>query len=328
MTGRNRLFLSALLLTGTIAAAEDSAPSAQQLIDTAHAASDLSKLGPYILTGLVVANPGDKNEHHGHVTVYREADRARVDLEVDGQKDSRLTLGANSYFDPRPGLLAMTRTGHLDRSWDPGAESEAPPWIRAASGFGSVKPGKVTGVQLWCVDKNTGPLKTRLCFDAARGILLSTDTQSVIREEFLEYTSVGAVMFPQKIRILIPGLQPIEISQLQVTQETLALDVFAIPKDSMEFETCDKMEFPKAIHRPEPQFSEEARQRHVQGTVGLSVIITKEGKVGPILLIKPVGYGLDEVARDAISKSTFKPASCAGHPVNAEMHVEMEFNLR
>src|SRR5262252_9043326 len=119
MTGRDRFFLLALVLTGTMAAAEDSAPSAQQLIDAAHAASDLSKLGPYVLTGLVVVNPGDKHERQGQVTVYRDGERMRVDLEIDGQKDSRLTLGANSYFDPRPGLLAMTRIGHLDRSWDP-----------------------------------------------------------------------------------------------------------------------------------------------------------------------------------------------------------------
>jgi TonB family protein len=325
MTGRDRFFLLALVLTGMMAAAKDSAPSAQQLIDAAHAVSDLSKLGPYVLTGLVVVNPGDKNARKGHVTVYRDGDRTRVDLEIDGQEDSGLTLGANSYFDPRPGLLAMTRIGRLDRSWDPGAESEAPRWIQAKSSFGPVKPSKAAGVQLWCMDKNTGPLKTRFCFDAASGVLLSTDTQSVIRKEFLEFTSAGAVMFPRKIRMLVPGLQPIEISQLQLTQETLPLDVFAIPKDSMEFETCDKMEFPKAIHRPDPQFSEKAR--HGEGTVGFSVIITKEGKVGPIRLIRPVGHGLDDVARDAISKWTFKPGSCEGHPVNVEMYVEMDFHL-
>jgi TonB family protein len=326
MTNKNRLFSLVLLLTGGIALAKDDTPTAQQLIDAAHAASNLSTLGPYTLTGVVVLDAGGKRKQQGQVTIYRDGDRTRVDLEIEGLKDSRLTLGSRTYFDPQPDLLAVTRVAGLDRSWDPGDASDVPFWIHPKSSFGAVKPDTRAGIQVWCVDKMIGHGKERLCFDAVRGVLLSEETERT-RKEFSEFTSAGAVMFPQKIRMAFPGILPIEIDQIQVAAQTPAPDVFEIPKGAMEFEKCADMVPPKILHQPAPEFSEEAKRRHMAGVVGMDVIITKEGKVGWVRVISPLGNDLDQRARDGVARWTFKPGSCEGHPVNVEVYIETDFHL-
>jgi hypothetical protein len=326
MKSTTRLFSLVLLFAGVVAVAEDNAPSAQQLIDAAHGASNLSKLGPYTLTGFVVLDPDGKRKRQGHVTIYRDGDRTRVDLEVDGRNDSRLALGSRTYFDPRQDLLAVTRIGGLDRSWDPGFESDA--LIPVKSSFGAVKSDTTGGIQVWCVDKVTGDWKRRLCFDALRAVLLSQEIKPATRKEFSEFTSAGAVMFPQKIRMVFPGIPPVEINQIQVTAQAPAPEVFEIPKGAMEFERCADMVYPKVIHRPEPEFSEEARRGYKGGVVGMDVIITKEGKVGGVRVISPIGNVLDQRARDAVAAWTSKPGSCDGHPVNVEVYVEMDLHLR
>jgi TonB family protein len=322
---RNRLCSLVLLLAGSMAVAQDNAPSAQQLIDAVHRASNLSTLGPYTLTGLVVLDAGGKRKQQGQVTIYRDGDRARTDLEINGTMDSHLTLGSSTYFDPRQDLLAVTRIAGLDRSWDPGFESDA--LIPFKSSFGAVKPDTRAGIQVWCVFKMTFRWTRRMCFDAVRGVLLSEETEPATRKEFSEFTSAGAVMFPQKIRMAFPGIPPIEINQIQVTTQTPAPGVFEIPEGAMEFERCSNMVYPKAIRQPEPEFSEKAKRGNKGGVVGLDVIVTKEGKVGGARVISPVGNDLDQRARNAILKWAFKPASCDGHPVNVEMYVETDFHL-
>jgi len=326
MTNKNPLFLLILLLTGATALAKDDTPTAQELIDAAHGASDLSKLGPYTMTGLVMLDPDGKHKPQGYVTIYRDGDRTRVDLELDGQKDSSLTLGDKRYSDPQRDLLAVVRVGHLDRSWDPGDASDVPVWIHPKSSFGAVKSSKSGAMPAWCVDKKTGTRKTRLCFDVLRGVLLSEETDAANQKKFLEFTSLGAVMFPRKIKLAVPGILPIEISQIQVTQQHFAADVFAIPKDTMEFETCDDMKPPER-NPVDTQRLEEA-WRLQTGAVGLDVIVTKEGKAGAVRVTNRAGRELDRIARDAVSAWTFKPASCAGHPVNFEMAVEVDFRTR
>lgn len=82
---------------------------------------------------------------------------------------------------------------------------------------------------------------------------------------------------------------------------------------------------PRAIHTPEPQLSDEARQGRVQGSVVLTAVIDATGKPGDVRVTRSLGMGLDEKAIQAIRNWKFQPAMKDGRPVAAQVNIEVAF---
>jgi len=85
---------------------------------------------------------------------------------------------------------------------------------------------------------------------------------------------------------------------------------------------------PKVRSRVEPVYTFVARQARIQGTVLLHAIVTKDGGIQISRIIRPLGYGLEESAAEALSKWTFRSATLLGQPVNVALFIEVNFNLR
>ena len=85
---------------------------------------------------------------------------------------------------------------------------------------------------------------------------------------------------------------------------------------------------PKARSKVEPVYTQVARNAGVEGTVLLHAIITKEGKPRIMRIVRPVGYGLEESAAEALSRWTFQPATLMGQPVNVSLSIEVNFNVK
>jgi TonB family protein len=84
---------------------------------------------------------------------------------------------------------------------------------------------------------------------------------------------------------------------------------------------------PKATYTVPADYSEKARKARVQGVVGLRVIITSEGKIGDVTIVKKLNPDLDEKAVEAVHKWKFKPAIKDGQPVAVQINVNMQFAL-
>jgi TonB family protein len=84
---------------------------------------------------------------------------------------------------------------------------------------------------------------------------------------------------------------------------------------------------PRPIYHREPEFSEAARVAKFQGTVLLQLVVNKEGAPTNIRISRPLGYGLDEKAVEAVRSWTFSPAEKDGVPVNVAIAVEVDFHL-
>jgi periplasmic protein TonB len=84
---------------------------------------------------------------------------------------------------------------------------------------------------------------------------------------------------------------------------------------------------PRAIYDPDPDYSEEARKAHYQGSVILSVIVDASGHPKYIRIQRSLGMGLDEKAVAAVKTWRFEPAMKDGHPVAVQMSVEVNFHL-
>jgi periplasmic protein TonB len=84
----------------------------------------------------------------------------------------------------------------------------------------------------------------------------------------------------------------------------------------------------KCVYCPDPEYTDEARKEKLQGTVTLRVLVTADGRVGRVKIIKGLGLGLDERAMDAVRQWRFEPARDAGrHAIPEWVTVETTYRL-
>ena len=59
----------------------------------------------------------------------------------------------------------------------------------------------------------------------------------------------------------------------------------------------------------------------------MSVKINEIGRVTEVRVLKPLGFGLDEAAKTAVSKWLFRPATRAGIPTPGRKTIKVRFVL-
>lgn len=79
--------------------------------------------------------------------------------------------------------------------------------------------------------------------------------------------------------------------------------------------------------KPEPTYTEKARQKQHTGTVILRVVFASNGQIANIRVVQGLRYGLTERAIAAASRITFIPATKDGKPVSMWMQLEYNFYL-
>ena len=93
-------------------------------------------------------------------------------------------------------------------------------------------------------------------------------------------------------------------------------------------EMADVSEPPVLLERAEPHYPTEARSKGVRSaTVQLAIVITTQGRVTQARVLKPVGLGFDEEARNAVLRWRFRPAKKNGLAVAVRATVEVSFTL-
>lgn len=77
-----------------------------------------------------------------------------------------------------------------------------------------------------------------------------------------------------------------------------------------------------------PSYSDEAFYEKIQGTIILSTLITTAGQANDIYVLKGLGHGLDQQAREAVRHWQFKSAlGPDGKPAAVRMLIEVDFHL-
>jgi len=85
---------------------------------------------------------------------------------------------------------------------------------------------------------------------------------------------------------------------------------------------------PRLLYKSEPQYTEEARQAKVQGTVRLKALVNPEGNATGIRVLQSLGLGLDEAAVRCVKDWKFKPGTKDGQAVTVEVEMEINFRLK
>jgi TonB family protein len=84
---------------------------------------------------------------------------------------------------------------------------------------------------------------------------------------------------------------------------------------------------PQLIQKVEPDYTDDARDRHIEGTAVLSVVISDAGEPTDVAVVRSLDSGLDANAVAAVKQWRFKPATKDGQPVAVSAHIEVNFRL-
>jgi TonB family protein len=88
------------------------------------------------------------------------------------------------------------------------------------------------------------------------------------------------------------------------------------------------IEAPKLLREVKPDYTEDARVRHLEGEVVLEIVVRRDGSVGDLKLVRGLSGGLNERAMAAVRQWRFSPARRLGAPVDVIVEVAVEFKLR
>jgi protein TonB len=87
---------------------------------------------------------------------------------------------------------------------------------------------------------------------------------------------------------------------------------------------------PSVIKQVHPDYTQEAKDAHIEGTVMLDAVVLVDGTVGDVSVVRSLDttYGLDQQAVKAMKQWLFKPGKKDGKAVAVQIAVEMTFTLK
>lgn len=97
--------------------------------------------------------------------------------------------------------------------------------------------------------------------------------------------------------------------------------------ESKVYEPGGDVKPPKLVHYVEPDFSPEAKEAFVEGTVKISTVVTTEGVPTDLRVISGLNTAEDHSATNALKQWKFQPGTKSGQPVNVRVTVEVSFHL-
>ena len=88
------------------------------------------------------------------------------------------------------------------------------------------------------------------------------------------------------------------------------------------------IEPPRLLKEVRADYTEDARQRGLNGDVVLEIVVRRDGSVGDIKILRGLAGGLNDRAVQAVRQWRFAPARRQGAPVDVVVEVAVEFKLR
>ncbi len=85
---------------------------------------------------------------------------------------------------------------------------------------------------------------------------------------------------------------------------------------------------PRLLREVRPQYTAEALDAKIAGTVYLEMVVLPDGTVGDVRITRSLDRGLDEEAVKAARQWLFEPGTRFGEPVAVQLNLALDFNLR
>jgi periplasmic protein TonB len=93
------------------------------------------------------------------------------------------------------------------------------------------------------------------------------------------------------------------------------------------YEVGNGVAAPTPLSMPNPEYTDKARKKKLNGTVVVTMIVTPEGKVRDPKVVRSLDKDLDKQALAAVRRWKFEPATKDGIPVAVHAKAEVDFRL-
>jgi TonB family protein len=109
------------------------------------------------------------------------------------------------------------------------------------------------------------------------------------------------------------------------------------PNADGNFHVGDGVSQPKLVYGPAPQATQEARQKHIKGTVVVWTIVAEDGTPKDVHIARSVGEDLspqdkylagplDGNAVNCVQQYRYEPARFKGKPVAVQIQIKISYN--
>ncbi|MGA8938223.1 MAG: energy transducer TonB [Acidobacteriaceae bacterium] len=228
-------------------------------------------------------------------------------------------------------LHNMSGATKISGTWDGHvATLDPPPWhelatltVRSIKLKGDKVHLKATRNQLWesksgalVIDTYGTPVELTLTLQGDPAALAPTLRDAIF---FTSLTAATAAI-PEAFRA--------EIFLTPVVQHTLSKPSgcdCADPPGTCTAVEHSGYEHPTVLRQVEPEFSNEARDLKISGSLLVGLYVDDSGAIKDEWLLGGLGYGLDEEAALAVSKYKFGPATCHDKPLATILYVNVTF---
>jgi len=173
--------------------------------------------------------------------------------------------------------------------------------------------------------------KSAFCFDNKKGLLLEKILPEVRPRNVVayscDYNSFHKVLnhwFPYEMTCYEDRHRKLSAKVVDLSPEP-APDpaLFIPPQGAIELGNCPAtLKPPRAVSAPEPT---PPSGSHQGSEVVLSVVVDEKGQPQNVQVASSGGAAYDEKATKALRQWRFKPATCNGEPMPAQMNVEFDF---
>ncbi len=180
------------------------------------------------------------------------------------------------------------------------------------------------GHQTYGTSDRTTAISSRVALEAGRHALTITTSDPVdsLRVRLLDTSATNGLSLKSTADCVPPqGKTP----DVAVRQEDSAWDAAA--RNRVAFRIGSGVSAPQLIFKREPEYSEEARQSKISGTVVLSLVVDTDGRPSDIQVLGSAGMGLDEKAVEALLQWRFRPGMKDGKPVPVRSQIEVNFRV-
>jgi protein TonB len=92
----------------------------------------------------------------------------------------------------------------------------------------------------------------------------------------------------------------------------------------------DGVTAPVLVKSVRPNYTHEAMQQRIEGTVTLDAVVLADGRVGDVTVATSLDavYGLDDEAVKSVKQYEFKPGTKDGKPVAVRVQIAVTFTLK
>jgi TonB family protein len=77
----------------------------------------------------------------------------------------------------------------------------------------------------------------------------------------------------------------------------------------------------------DPASSDYAQKNNIAGMVFLQMVVDAQGRPGEVTIVRPIGFGLDERAVEAVEHAQFRPGTLNGKPVSEVVNLQVTFRI-